>query len=83
MRRIAFVGVFVAVFALGGTTALANTNNDNRIGRPSPPPQRPGPGVPCQGLYMAGDFGLKTFGTPGFAHVHENDFEMCHYFNGG
>jgi hypothetical protein len=70
MRRSLMLGVFVAVFALGGTTALANDNNDNRIDA--------APNIPCWGLYMAGDIGMKTFGTPGFDRVHENDIELCH-----
>jgi hypothetical protein len=81
MRRMVFVSVFVAVFALGGTTALANNpNNDKRIGN--------GPGEEhCQGLYQAGvgsggpsaPNGAAA-GTPGYAHVEENDEEMCHGF---
>jgi hypothetical protein len=88
MRRIVFVGVFVAAFALGGTTALANENNNNRIGRADPPvtPNGPADGVPCSGLYNAGvgadpatrPTGGTTYGTPGYSHVFENDEEMCH-----
>lgn len=85
MRRMVFVGVFLTVFALGSTTALANDNNDNRIGRADPPstPNGPADGVPCHGLYTAGvgippGSGGAAFGTPGFEHVEENDEEMCH-----
>lgn len=90
MRRTLMLGFFVAVFAMTGTTALANDNNNNRIGRADPPvtPDGPADGVPCRGLYNAGvgfppnpggtnPFG-RTFGTPGYAHVFENDEEMCH-----
>ena len=70
MRRLLMLVVFVSIFALGGTTALANTKNDNRIDA--------APNIPCWGLYMAGDIGQKTAGTPGFAHVHVNDLELCH-----
>jgi hypothetical protein len=88
MRRIFFVGVFAAVFALSGTPALANENNDGRIGRA--PGETP-TGVPCQGLYRAGvgldpatrPTGGTTYGTPGYAHVEENDEEMCHQRPGG
>jgi hypothetical protein len=90
MRRMVFVSVFVAVFALGGTTAFANNeNNDNRIGRADPPstPNGGADGVPCYGLYQAG-VGSGGPGapngaaanTPGYAHVEENDEEMCHGF---
>jgi hypothetical protein len=74
------LGVFVAMLAMSGTTALANDNNNNRIGRADPPvtPDGGADGVPCQGLYNAGVFGLRTFGTPGWDHVFENDEEMCH-----
>jgi hypothetical protein len=82
------VGVFVAVFAMTGGTALANDNNDNRIGMPDPPvtPNGPADGVPCRGLYTAGvgldpatrPTGGHTYGTPGWVHVEENDEEMCH-----
>jgi hypothetical protein len=88
MRRIVFVTLFVTVFALGGTTALANTNNDNRIGQADPPstPNGPADGVPCRGLYTAGvgldpatrPTGGASYGTPGYQHVFENDEEMCH-----
>jgi hypothetical protein len=85
MRRIVFVSVFVAVFALGGSTALANDNNNNRIGRADPPstPDGAADGVPCHGMYQAGvgnppGSGGATVGTPGFDHVFENDEEMCH-----
>ena len=91
MRRTLMLGFFVAVFAMTGTTALANDNNDGRIGRADPPvtPNGPADGVPCRGLYNAG-VGLppfsgpggtpsgRTVGTPGYAHVFENDEEMCH-----
>lgn len=75
------LGVFVAVFAMTGTTALANdNNNNNRIGK------GPADGVPCQGLYNAGvgavpatrPTGGRTYGTPGYWHVFENDEERCH-----
>ncbi|MEX2046161.1 MAG: hypothetical protein WEE03_03290 [Chloroflexota bacterium] len=88
MRRTLMLGVFVAVFAMSGTTALANDNNNNRIGRADPPvtPDGPADGVPCQGLYTAGvgadpatrPTGGPTWGTPGYWHVFENDEEMCH-----
>lgn len=88
MRRTLMLGFFVAVFAMSGTTALANDNNDGRIGRADPPvtPNGPADGVPCQGLYNAGvgadpatrPTGGPTYGTPGYAHVFENDEEMCH-----
>lgn len=88
MRRTLMLGVFVAVFAMTGTTALANTNNDGRIGRADPPvtPDGGADGVPCRGLYTAGvgadpatrPTGGRTYGTPGYAHVFENDEEMCH-----
>ena len=81
MRRRLFVGVFVTVFALSATTALANDNNDNRIGV--------APLIPCYGLYQAGVGNPPfsgpggapsgaTVGTPGYSHVFENDLEMCH-----
>jgi hypothetical protein len=89
MRRIMMLGVFVVVFAMSGTTALAN-ENDGRIGRADPPvTTNPlADGVPCYGLYVAGvgyppnpggsnPFG-RTVDTPGFEHVDENDDEMCH-----
>jgi hypothetical protein len=74
------LGFFVAVFAMTGTTALANDNNNNRIGRADPPvtTNPNADGVPCQGLYNAGVFGLRTLDTPGWDHVFENDEEMCH-----
>lgn len=84
MRRTIMVGVFVAVFAMTGGTALANDNNDGRIGRA---PGEPPGGVPCRGLYNAGvglppGSGGATVGTPGWAHVEENDEEMCHQRKG-
>jgi hypothetical protein len=86
MRRTLVLSVFAAVFAMTGTTALANDNNDGRIGRPDPPvtPDGPADGVPCRGLYTAGvglppGSGGATVGTPGWVHVEENDEEMCHY----
>jgi hypothetical protein len=85
VRRLLTAAVFAAVFALSGGTALANDNNDRRIGRADPPstPDGPADGVPCHGLYQAGvgnppGSGGATVGTPGFAHVFENDEEMCH-----
>jgi hypothetical protein len=84
MRRIVFVCVFVAVFAITGTSALANDANDGRIGQA--PGESPG-GVPCYGLYNAGvgippGSGGATVGTPGWVHVEENDEEMCHQRKG-
>lgn len=84
MRRTLMLGFFVAVFAMTGTTALANDNNDGRIGK------GPADGVPCQGLYNAGvgadpatrPTGGRTYGTPGWAHVEENDEERCHQRKG-
>jgi hypothetical protein len=83
MRRLLMLAVFAFAFALGGSTALANPNNDGRIGRADPPstPNGGADGVPCAGLYEAADVGRRTEGTPGFAHVEENDFEMCHGFS--
>jgi hypothetical protein len=85
MRRTLMLGVFVAVFAMGSTAALANDNNDGRMGKADPPvtPNGPADGVPCAGLYTAGvgnppGTGGPTIGTPGFDHVFENDEEMCH-----
>ena len=85
MRRTLVLGFFVAVFAMSGTTALANDNNNGRIGRADPPvtPNGPADGVPCRGLYNAGvglppGSGGATVGTPGYWHVFENDEEMCH-----
>ena len=85
MRRTLMLGVFVAVFAMTGTTALANDNNDGRIGRADPPvtTNPNADGVPCHGLYNAGvgippGSGGAAWGTPGYAHVFENDEEMCH-----
>ena len=88
MRRTLMLGFFVAVFAMTGTTALANDNNDGRMGRADPPatPDGMADGVPCEGLYTAGvgadpttrPTGGPTYGTPGYSHVFENDEEMCH-----
>ncbi|MGH2491191.1 MAG: hypothetical protein ACRDF9_06740 [Candidatus Limnocylindria bacterium] len=90
MRRTLMLGAFVAVFAMTGTTALANDNNNGRIGRADPPvtTNPAANGVPCRGLYTAGvgfppnpggadPFG-RTVGTPGYDQVFENDEEMCH-----
>lgn len=85
MRRIVVV-LSLFAFAVGGApVALANDNNDNRIGQADPPvtPNGPADGVPCHGLYTAGvgippGSGGAAFGTPGYAHVFENDEEMCH-----
>ena len=57
MRRFVSIAAFVAVFALSGMTALANENNDGRIGRA--PGETPS-GVPCQGLYRAGELDQKA-----------------------
>lgn len=85
MRHLLTAAVFVVAFALTGGTALANDNNDGRMGRADPPstPNGPADGVPCHGLYQAGvgnppGSGGATIGTPGFDHVFENDEEMCH-----
>lgn len=85
MRRSLMISLFVAVFAMSGTAALANDNNNGRIGRADPPatPDGLADGVPCHGMYTAGvgvppGSGGATVGTPGFAHVFENDEEMCH-----
>jgi hypothetical protein len=76
-----FVAVFAAAFALTGSVALAggNPNNDQRVDH--------APLIPCQGLYVAGvgadpatrPTGGASYGTPGYAHVFENDTEMCHH----
>jgi hypothetical protein len=78
-----FVGVFVAVFAMtfafSGTVLAGNLANNQRMDNAPP--------IPCQGLYVAGvgadpatrPNGGATVGTPGFAHVFENDNEMCHH----
>jgi hypothetical protein len=88
MRHLLATAVFVSIFALSGATALANDNNDGRLGRADPPstPDGGADGVPCQGLYTAGvgldpatrPTGGASYGTPGYAHVFENDEEMCH-----
>ena len=76
MRRIFIIAAFVFAWVFSGTIALAgNPSNDARLGAD----QR----IPCQGLYTAGvgnppGTGGATVGTPGFAHVTENDIEMCH-----
>jgi hypothetical protein len=88
MRRTLALSVFIAIFAMTGTPALANDNNDGRIGQV--PGETPS-GVPCRGLYTGGLYtagvgldpatrptGGMTYGTPGWAHVEENDEEMCH-----
>jgi hypothetical protein len=78
MRHALFVGVFVAVFALSATTALAGGNDSNNQRTDNAPL------IPCQGLYTAGvgnppGTGGAAQGTPGFAHIFENDTEMCHH----
>lgn len=87
MGRILMLCVFLAAFAMSGSTALANDNNDGRIGVADPPatPDGQADGVPCRGLYTAGvgfplapGFDGAASGTPGFDHVFENDEEMCH-----
>jgi hypothetical protein len=92
MRHVALVFVLIVSFALGATTAVANDNNDNRIGRADPPvtTSPTADGVPCSGLYTAG-VGNPPFSgpdeapsgaaadTPGYTHVFENDEEMCHF----
>lgn len=79
MRHLLATGVLVSIFALSGGTALANDNNDQRMAH--------APLIPCRGLYNAGvgadpatrPTGGHTYGTPGYAHVFENDEEMCHH----
>jgi hypothetical protein len=81
MRRSLVSALFVIAFTITtAAPALAggNENNDQRKDH--------GPMIPCHGLYTAG-VGIPpsasnptgaAAGTPGYAHVFENDTEMCH-----
>lgn len=84
--RCAITAMVAVVFAFGATGVAANANNDNRIGVANPPvtTNPTADGIPCRGLYTAGvgwppGTGGATVGTPGYAHVFENDEEMCHF----
>jgi hypothetical protein len=75
----AFVALFAMIFVLSGTALAGNPANNQRMDH--------APQIPCQGLYTAGvgvdpstrPNGGATVGTTGFAHVFENDNEMCHH----